>query len=74
MSANSITPIPGGLLTVREAAATLGVSDLTVRRWIKAGRIQVIDLAPHGSRGTYRIAAAELRRLIDAGTRGGEAA
>jgi excisionase family DNA binding protein len=70
MSAVAARPL---LLTVPQAASLLGVSDRTVRRWIKAERIPFLRLPsgeyriPQGAllaslRGTYDLAG-ELRQL-----------
>lgn len=45
--------------TVREAAALLGVSDDTVRRWSDAGRIGIVA----GPSGPSRVAGAQLAAL-----------
>jgi excisionase family DNA binding protein len=61
------------LLTASQAASLLGVTDRTIRRWIKAERIPSLKLAsgeyriPQGAllaslRGTYDLAS-ELRQL-----------
>jgi excisionase family DNA binding protein len=49
MSAATDRPV---LLTASQAASLLGVSDRTIRRWIKADRIPSLKLAS----GEYRIA------------------
>lgn len=48
-------------LTVEEVAKRLSVHEETVRRWIRSGEIEAIDLA--GPAG-YRISQAELNRFI----------
>ncbi len=49
MPADTDRPV---LLTVSQAASLLGVSDRTIRRWIKAERVPSLKLAS----GEYRIA------------------
>ena len=48
-------------LTVEEVAKRLSVHEETVRRWIRSGELQAIDLS--GPAG-YRISQAELQRFI----------
>lgn len=48
-------------LTIPEAAARLGVSQDTIRRAIKDGRLPAVTIA-----GRYRIAPADLHRLVKA--------
>lgn len=48
---------PEKLYTVEEIAAALSVHPETVRKWIKAGEIEAIDL---GGRAGYRISQAAL--------------
>lgn len=43
------------LLTVREVAKRLRVDDTTVRRWIKQGLVEAIELPHKGNRRGYRI-------------------
>src|SRR5436309_1482060 len=47
-----------GDLTIREVAVQLGVSEITVRRWVAGGRLA----ATHAGRG-LRIARSEVERL-----------
>jgi excisionase family DNA binding protein len=58
----------GQLLTVPEVAHVLRVDGATVRRWVKAGALEVIilPLRPEGSRHTYRINGATLDMLLQA--------
>jgi excisionase family DNA binding protein len=48
------------LLTVRETAAHLRVTERTVRAWLAAGRLKPVRL----SRRAVRIRAADLRALV----------
>lgn len=52
-------PRPLKLLTVQEVAAALRVDPVTVRRWIKAGRITATKIG-----GAYRISATDLERAL----------
>lgn len=58
-------PIPdkAGLLTVAEAAAILGVNVFTVRRWIKAGRLEAIRMGEK----LLRIRPDAIAHFLDAG-------
>ncbi len=56
------------LLTVKQVAERLGLSQETVRRYLRTGRLK--GLALGGRSAGYRIAAGELRRFLD-NTRGG---
>lgn len=49
------------LLTVEEVAKRLSVHAETVRRWIRSGDLQAIDL---GGPAGYRVAKSELDRFI----------
>jgi excisionase family DNA binding protein len=40
----SATSVKGGLLTVREAAAVLGVSEQTIRRYVRQGQLEGLRL------------------------------
>lgn len=51
-------------LTVAEAAEILRLSDLTIRRFIKAGRIPAFKLGA-GPRAGYRIPAEAIRKLAN---------
>ena len=55
-------PLPDRLLTIREVAATLGVSDKTVRRAIASA---ALPAARVGSQ--WRVAPSDLRRYLRAG-------
>lgn len=54
---------PARLLTLREAAAYLGVSYWTVRSWIESGRLPHVRLP---GRRLLRIDRADLDRLVEA--------
>ena len=58
---------PGVSLTVREAAAWLSLSEDTVRRMMRTGRI---DWFATGERYGYRIPASEIERLLAAQSEG----
>lgn len=49
------------LLTVEDVAKRLIVHEETVRRWIRSGELQAIDL---GGAAGYRISTTELDRFI----------
>ena len=49
-------------MTTAEVAEYLRVTDETVRRWIRAGEIAVLDLG--GRRGGYRIRRADLDTFV----------
>lgn len=49
------------LLTVEEVAKRLSVHVETVRRWIRSGELQAVDL---GGPAGYRVARSELDRFI----------
>jgi excisionase family DNA binding protein len=51
------------LLTVREVAQRLRVSDKTIRRWIRIGRIRPVK--KFSNRAGYRIPQSELARLME---------
>jgi excisionase family DNA binding protein len=51
-------------ITVEEAARLLGVHDQTVRRWLRAGRLQGTLLS---RRAGYRIQRAEIERVLREG-------
>lgn len=59
------TESPGGdpLLTVEEVAARLRLSQETVRRYIRGGKLRGVALG--GRSAGYRIEDAELRRFLD---------
>lgn len=50
------------MLTVRQVAERIGANEATIRRWIKAGRIQAV--MPGGQKLGYRIAESEVRRVL----------
>jgi len=47
-------------MSIREAAARADVTEKTVRRWIKSGRLHALKLG-----GQYRITVADLERAMD---------
>lgn len=49
-------------LTVADVAGTLSVSDKTVRRWIKSGKLAALDL--EGRKSGYRIRQSDLDAFI----------
>jgi excisionase family DNA binding protein len=50
------------MLTVRQAAAVLQVSPVTVQRWLHAGKLRGVK--PGGSRMGWRVSEAEVRRML----------
>lgn len=56
------------LMTVREVAARLNISEITVRRWINRGLLNAVDL-PSGSRWqrSIRIKESELAKVVREG-------
>lgn len=52
-----------GWLTVEEVAKLFRVAEETVRRWIRAGELPVLDLG--GRKGGYRIKRADLDGFIE---------
>jgi excisionase family DNA binding protein len=61
MSTPTRNETPVRWLSVGEAAARLGVSNPTVRRWVKTGHLH--GAQPGGEQGVMRIPEDELRRL-----------
>ena len=53
------------LLTVREVAARFKMTEQTVRRWIRSGRLRAA--MPGGEKLGYRITAAEIEKLLAGG-------
>lgn len=49
------------LLTVAEVAQRLKLSQETVRRWLRAGRLRGVKFSDSGG---YRVRASELERLL----------
>jgi excisionase family DNA binding protein len=58
------------MLSLRGAAARLGVCHKTVRAWIAQGEGPPVMVIPGPVRNTYRIDAAELERWIERRTKG----
>ena len=56
-----IVPV-SNYMTIREVADYLGVSERTVRTWVKAGDLPVIRLGPSGK--LVRIAADDLNAYV----------
>jgi excisionase family DNA binding protein len=52
------------LLTVHEIALALRVDDTTVRRWIKSGVLEAIELPHRNKRCAYRIRRDTLDKLL----------
>ena len=52
------------LYTVNECAKLLNSSDKTIRRLIRKGKLQALDIGA-GSRNVYRIPASELERFVE---------
>ena len=59
-----------GTLTVAEVAACVCRSELTVRRWIKEGKIAALKVAGDGPRGRWLVPRAELAKLVAHGLAG----
>ncbi len=53
---------PGGLLTIREAAAMLRIGDSTIRNAIRSGQLRAFRFGARG--GSIRIATADLEEYI----------
>jgi excisionase family DNA binding protein len=53
--------VPDALLTTEEVASLQGVTDRTIRTWVKLGRIRPAKRV----RGGYLFAASEVRRVMD---------
>lgn len=53
------------LYTTDQAGEILGVTGVTVWRWVKAGRIQATDLTSGDGKPKLRISADDLQRFID---------
>lgn len=49
MNANTQAP-PRPLLSTAEVAAMLGVTKVTIRRWVAAGKLPVVRLSTHSVR------------------------
>lgn len=58
------------MLTVRQAAAQLQVSPITVQRWLHSGKMR--GTKPGGSRMGWRVSEAEVLRILREGERDGE--
>ena len=75
VEAGTSSPVPslGRMLTTKEAAPILGVSESTLKRLIAAGKIKAKrDGAGSGARSLCRISEAELRRYMESdGEKGG---
>ena len=52
------------LLTVHEVAQALRVDDTTVRRWIKSGALEAIELPHTNKRCAYRVKRDTLDALL----------
>ena len=50
------------VMTVREAAERLRVTEESVRRWLRSGRLRGVMIG--GQRSGYRITEAEVERLL----------
>jgi excisionase family DNA binding protein len=56
------------LLTIQEVARILRVDDTTVRRWVKQGTLEAVELPKVGKRQGYRIKQEILDRLLEGST------
>ena len=52
------------LLTVKQSAELLGVSQRTFRRWVSTQRVRVLRTSP-GMGGHIRVPLVEIRRLLE---------
>ena len=52
------------LLTVREVAQRLRVDDTSVRRWIKTGILEAVELPRGGKRHSYRIKQSVFEKIM----------
>ncbi len=59
------------LLTIGEVALRLRVDSTTVRRWIRAGLMEAVELPHGGERVTFRIRRSEYERIVKEGTLNG---
>jgi excisionase family DNA binding protein len=55
-------------LTIQEVARILRVDDTTVRRWVKNGMLEAVELPNAGKRQGYRIKRETLDRLLEGST------
>ena len=60
------------MLTVADIAARVKVSELTVRRWLRSGRLSGVMLG--GKKLGYRVRESELQRFLNEEGRTGKAA
>ncbi len=60
------------VMTVREAAERLRVTEESVRRWLRSGRLRGVMIG--GQRSGYRIPESEVERLLSGGSQEGKAA
>lgn len=56
------------LLTVHEVGQALRVDDTTIRRWAKAGVLEVVVLPHANKRCAYRIKRETLKKLLETTT------
>lgn len=62
LGADGGNQVPGDkLLTLEQVADQLSVNVETVRRWVRSGELQVIDL---GGRAGYRVTESTLEKFI----------
>lgn len=59
---------PPQMMTVKQAAELLGVWEMTLRRWDKAGKFRPHRHPVNGCRVYKRVAALKLRKPIQIGT------
>ena len=50
--------------TVREFARALGISPATVREWIKAGKVNALEVSSGSGRKSYRIHRSEVEEVF----------
>lgn len=58
---------PADRITIKEAAAILGVSEMTLRRWDKAGKFRAKRHPLNNFRIYLRVEVLKLRKMIESG-------
>ena len=56
------------LLKIEEVARIIRVDETTVRRWVKNGTLEAVELPHFGSRTAYRIKRETLEHVLKTGT------
>ena len=65
MANDSSITLPQSAYSIQEAAALIGKSDQTVRKYIKDGRFSGVEMVPGEKGDEYRIPAVDLAALIE---------